>query len=242
MSSLEAGAEMMTFLAPASMCAFALVASVKKPVDSTTTSTSRSAHFRLAGSRSAKAAIVWSPTLIEVSSVRHVGVEAAQDRVVLEQVREHRVVGQVVDADDLDVGARGADGAEEVAADAAESVDTYADSHGDISLGGAFGDPVDSVAFSDRARPYRVPCRRSERGCSRYGQVTLERSKGRQASSASISGVSDDSVSGIPSSSARLSAIASSRRIRPAIASLVSTGSCSWPSSSREAFLCSSRR
>ena len=62
-----------------------------------------------------------------------------------------------------------------------------------------------------------------------------------RSSSASISGVSDASVSGIPSSSARLSAIASSRRIRPAIASLVSTGSCSWPSSSSEACLCSSR-
>ena len=48
-----------------------------------------------------------------------------------------------------------------------------------------------------------------------------------QSSSASISGVSEASVSGMPSSSARLSAIASSRRIRPAMASLVSTGSCS---------------
>src|SRR6188472_4756410 len=67
MSSLEAGAEMMTLLAPASMCACALVASVKKPVDSTTTSAPISPHFRLLGSRSAYAAISWSPTLIVVS-------------------------------------------------------------------------------------------------------------------------------------------------------------------------------
>ena len=60
---------MMTFLAPASTWAWALVASVKKPVDSTTTSTPRSPHLRLAGSRSAKAVMVWSPTLIEVSSL-----------------------------------------------------------------------------------------------------------------------------------------------------------------------------
>ena len=60
---------MMTFLAPASTWARALVASVKKPVDSTTTSTPRSPHLRLAGSRSAKAVMVWSPTLIEVSSL-----------------------------------------------------------------------------------------------------------------------------------------------------------------------------
>ena len=42
-----------------------------------------------------------------VGGGRHVGVEAAEDRVVLEQVRQDGVVGQVVDADDLDVGARG---------------------------------------------------------------------------------------------------------------------------------------
>jgi hypothetical protein len=34
------------------------------------------------------------------------GVEPAQDRVVLEQVSQPGVVGQVVDADDLNVGAR----------------------------------------------------------------------------------------------------------------------------------------
>ena len=69
MSSLEAGAEMMTFLAPASTWALALVASVKKPVDSTTTSAPMSPHLRADGSRSANAAMVWSPTLIDVSSL-----------------------------------------------------------------------------------------------------------------------------------------------------------------------------
>src|SRR3954467_9526598 len=58
---------------------------------------------------------------------------------------------------------------------------------------------------------------------------------------ASISGVTADSVSGTPSSAARLSAIASSRRIRPATASLVITGSDSAPSSSSDACVCSSR-
>ncbi len=52
MSSFLAGAEMTTFLAPASRCALALVPSVKKPVDSTTTSTPSSPQGRLAGSRS----------------------------------------------------------------------------------------------------------------------------------------------------------------------------------------------
>ncbi len=49
MSSLVAGAEMMTFLAPPSMCARALVASVKKPVDSMTTSAPTSAHLQVGG-------------------------------------------------------------------------------------------------------------------------------------------------------------------------------------------------
>ena len=42
MSGSVAGAEMMTFLAPASRCPLALAALVKMPVDSTTTSTPRS--------------------------------------------------------------------------------------------------------------------------------------------------------------------------------------------------------
>jgi hypothetical protein len=59
----------------------------------------------------------------------HVRVEPTEDRVVLEQVRERGVVGEVVDPDDLDVGAARPHGAEEVAADPAESVDAYANSH-----------------------------------------------------------------------------------------------------------------
>jgi hypothetical protein len=54
MSSPLAGAEMMTFLAPAARCLPALSASVKKPVDSMTMSAPTLAHGRAAGSRSAK--------------------------------------------------------------------------------------------------------------------------------------------------------------------------------------------
>jgi len=52
LSSFFAGAEMITYFAPASRCALAFVASVKKPVDSITTSTPRSRHGSLDGSRS----------------------------------------------------------------------------------------------------------------------------------------------------------------------------------------------
>ncbi|MPM30687.1 hypothetical protein SDC9_77237 [bioreactor metagenome] len=61
--------------------------------------------------------------------VRDLAVEAAEDRVVLEQVGEGVVVGQVVDADDLDISAGGDQGSVEVTADAAETVDANLDGH-----------------------------------------------------------------------------------------------------------------
>ena len=63
---------------------------------------------------------------------RDVGLEIAQDRVVLEQVRERFGVGEVVDGDDVDrvvVHRR----AHDVAADAAEPVDTDFDGHSQVS-------------------------------------------------------------------------------------------------------------
>src|SRR6202162_4355445 len=62
MSSSLAGAEMMTFFAPASRCARAVGPVVNRPVDSITTSTPRSRHGSLAGSRSARILIDLSPT------------------------------------------------------------------------------------------------------------------------------------------------------------------------------------
>ena len=50
-SSSVAGAEMMTFFAPAEMCLPASAALVKNPVDSMTTSTPRSLHGSEPGSR-----------------------------------------------------------------------------------------------------------------------------------------------------------------------------------------------
>ena len=67
MSSSVAGAEMITFLAPAAMCFFASDAFVKNPVDSITMSALTSAHGRLAGSRSENTRIVFPLTVIESS-------------------------------------------------------------------------------------------------------------------------------------------------------------------------------
>ena len=65
MSSFEAGAEMMTFLTVVPRCAFALAASVKKPVDSTTISAPTEAQSSLAGSRSANTLMVFPSTVME---------------------------------------------------------------------------------------------------------------------------------------------------------------------------------
>ena len=105
-------------------------------------------------------------------------------------------------------------------------------------------DVLDPIAPWRASRPRDSPVRIGNFGSIRRGALdrtsTSER-RARASSSASISGVREASVSGMPSSWAFLSAIASRRRMRPAMASLVSAGSCSCPSSSREACLCSSR-
>ena len=64
MSSFLAGAEMMTFLAPPSMCACACSPATKMPVDSITTSAPRSPHGSALGSRSASALNALPSTLI----------------------------------------------------------------------------------------------------------------------------------------------------------------------------------
>ena len=64
-SSPFAGAEMMTFFAPPCRCAAALAASVKRPVDSITISTPRSAQGICAGSRCENTLIVWPFTISE---------------------------------------------------------------------------------------------------------------------------------------------------------------------------------
>ena len=70
MSSFLAGALMITFFAPASMCALAFVASVKMPVLSRTMSTPRSPHGSAAGSRSARILISRPSMMIERSPAR----------------------------------------------------------------------------------------------------------------------------------------------------------------------------
>ena len=122
---------MRTFLAPPAMCFLASSALVKRPVDSMTMSTPSSPQGRLAGSRSSKTLICLaadgdaSPRRSVTSSSSD-----AADGVVLEQVRERLVVGEVVHRHDVEVRALRESRAEVVASDAAEAVDSDLDSHG----------------------------------------------------------------------------------------------------------------
>jgi hypothetical protein len=68
MSSPLAGALMITFFAPAVMCALAFSASVKIPVDSRTMSTPRSPYGSAAGSFSLRT-LISRPSMISASSV-----------------------------------------------------------------------------------------------------------------------------------------------------------------------------
>ena len=125
-----AGAVMITFFAPAVRCTAAFLPSVKMPVDSTTIPTPRSPHGSWLGIPLGKG--------LDLSPVDHetafpgldAAGEAAVVRVVLEQIGQRLVVGQVIDGDDFEI-VRVAlpDGAEDLATDAAETVDSNSDLH-----------------------------------------------------------------------------------------------------------------
>ena len=103
MSSPLAGAEMITFFAPASRCFAAWSRSVKRPVDSSTMSTPRSFHGSLAGILLGEHAHPVAVDDERVARGLHRALEAAVHRVVLEQVRQRLRVGEVVHRDEVDV-------------------------------------------------------------------------------------------------------------------------------------------
>ena len=100
-SSPLAGAEIMTFLAPASMCPPACSASVNIPVDSTTISAPRSSQGRSGGvalGQHPDLGVVYPDAVagrLDLSRVAAIG------RVVLEQPRDVLRVAEVVDGDNL---------------------------------------------------------------------------------------------------------------------------------------------
>ena len=130
MSSPLAGAEMITFFAPASRCLAASSRLVKRPVDSMTMSTSRSPQGSFGG-----VLLGQDPDLV---AVHHEGVfadlhgtrVAAVDGVVPEQVGERPGVGEVVHRHEVEVRHAGLlRRPQHVPADAAEAVDRHANRH-----------------------------------------------------------------------------------------------------------------
>ena len=132
MSSPLAGAEMMTFLAPPSMCAARLVGVGEEAGRLDDDVDAEVAPRQVRRGRARRATLMSLPS---TTMARPLASTDSPSRpridVVLEQVGQRRGVGEVVDADDLDVGALSHCGPEEVAADAAESVDAHADGHRD---------------------------------------------------------------------------------------------------------------
>ena len=181
MSSPLAGALMMTFLAPASMCAAAFVGvgedagalerRCRRP---------RSPHGRSAGSFSARILISRPSMMIDESPALDLAVVRAVRRVVLEQQGVHLGVDEVVDGDDLDV--RGAldERLERLAADAAEAVDADAGGHGGVLLACARLAPGALVTVA--APSYAVARARRERMRSRLRPTAADRHAGHDES------------------------------------------------------------
>ena len=130
-SSLVAGAEMMTFLAPPSMCAVRLggVGEEAGRLDD-------DVGAEVAPRQGGRVALGEDlDGLVADRDARRRSTDtssASRPRIESYLSRWARVLlsVEVVDGDDLDVGAGRRHGAEEVAADAAEAVDAYANSHG----------------------------------------------------------------------------------------------------------------
>ncbi len=128
-SGSVAGAETMTFFAPPfSMCWMTSGRLVYLPVDSMTTSTPRSFQGSLPTSFSARTLIFRPLTTMASPSTWTSPLKRAEDRVVLQQMGQRLGVGDVVRRDDLDGRVAGRR-PENVAADAAESVDADLDAH-----------------------------------------------------------------------------------------------------------------
>ena len=128
MSGFFAGAVMTTFFAPAAMCFAASSRLVKMPggLEHDVDAERLPRQLRRILDREHLELVAVDGDAVAARG--DVGLQVAEDRVVLEQVRQRLGVGQVVDGDDVDPAvAHG--GAHDVAADAAEPVDPDFDGH-----------------------------------------------------------------------------------------------------------------
>ena len=104
MSSPDAGAEMMTFFTEPRRCFFASSAAVKRPVDSTTTSTPSDGQSISAGSFGREHPDLFVVDVDMVAMDLHVGMQPPEHGIVLRQMRESRGVGQIVDGHEFEIG------------------------------------------------------------------------------------------------------------------------------------------
>ena len=127
-SGLFAGAVMTTFFAPAAMCFAASSRLVKRPVrlEHDVDAERLPRQLRRILHREDLELVLVDGDPVALGG--DVGLEVAEDRVVLQQVGERLGVGQIVDRDDVDAAVVHG-GAHDVAADAAEPVDPDFDGH-----------------------------------------------------------------------------------------------------------------
>ena len=135
MSSLVAGAEMITFRAAGVDVGSRLERVGEEPGrldDDVNAEVPPREPLRVALGEDGEPAAVdgdnWSPSALTVSG------KAAEDRIVLEEVGQRGGVGEVVDGDDLELGVALPSGAVDVAADPAETGDFDLDGHRGSSL------------------------------------------------------------------------------------------------------------
>ena len=121
------GAEMMTCLDALREWREALSFDVKRPDDSTTISTPRSPQGISAGSGEEKTRSSLPSMVMLVLGVRRPRSESCVHRVVLQQIRERRRVGEIVDGHEFDFEIALERGAQHVAPDAPETIDSYPD-------------------------------------------------------------------------------------------------------------------
>jgi hypothetical protein len=128
MSSLVAGAEMMTFLTVEPRCALALVGVGEEAGGFDDDLRADGGPVELGGVALGEDLDLLAVDDDEVVALGDLVLQVAEDGVVLEQVGQGGGGGEVVDGDEFDVGiAEG--GAEDVASDAAEAVDANLNCH-----------------------------------------------------------------------------------------------------------------
>ncbi len=165
MSSLEAGAEMMTFLTVVPRWSLGLFGVGEEAGGLDDDLCADGCPVELGGVALGEDLDLLAVDGDEVGAVGDLLLEVSEDGIVLEQVGEGGRGGEVVDGDEFDVGVAES-GAEDVASDAAEAVDAYLYCHRDLH-----SCVIEYFAFIVEQRTDQRFCGRTERGGEQAGSV-----------------------------------------------------------------------